>query len=140
MSFEVVRPYFKTRCENVGLVEHDDAFNLDNIPDSILDDSFHVAFNSFLGVKSNQNDQEVSVPVTVVFYKKGFRYPNEGVDSALIKAEALIKEVQSPTNRLGTTIKNVTTVDGNIEPISLANDNIIRVRIVFNVILVLGLT
>lgn len=140
MSFEVVRPYFKARCEAVNLVEHDDAFNVDNIPDTIIDDSFHVSFDTFNGIKSNQNDQEIAVPVSVVFFKKGFRYPSEGIDNALIKAEALIKEVQLPANRLGTVIKNISTLDGQIEPITLANDNIIRARISFNVILVLGLT
>lgn len=140
MSFEAIRPYFKARCEAVGLSEHDDSFNIDNIPDTIIDDSFHVSFDSFNGIKSNQNDQEISVPVSVVFYKKGFRYPSEGIDNALIKAEALIKEAQSTTNRLGTVIKNVTTSDGVVEPITLANDNIVRVKIVFNVTLVLFLT
>lgn len=140
MSFEAIRPYFKARCEAVGLSEHDDSFNIDNIPDTIIDDSFHISFDSFNGIKSNQNDQEISVPVSVVFYKKGFRYPSEGIDNALIKAEALIKEAQSTTNRLGTVIKNVTTSDGVVEPITLANDNIVRVKIVFNVTLVLFLT
>jgi hypothetical protein len=140
MSFDSVRLYFKARCEAVGLVEHDDAFNADNIPDTVIDGSYHVSFNSFNGIKSNQNDQELSVPVTVEFYVKGFRYPNEGVDSALILAEALIKEVQKPVNRLGQVLKNISTSDGVIEPITLANDNIIRVRIIFNVVMVLDLT
>lgn len=139
MSLEVVRPYFRARCEAVGLVEHESSFDIDNIPDTIIDDTFFISFNSFNGIKANQNDQEISIPVSIVFFKNGYRYSYEGIDNALVKVEALIKEVQKPVNRLGTVIKNVTTGSCLIEPISQTNDNTIRVNIIFNVIMILQL-
>lgn len=139
MSLDAIRPYFRARCEAVGLIEHENSFDINNIPDTIIDDTFHIQFNSFNGIKANQNDQELSIPVTIVFFKNGYRYSYEGIDNALIKAEALIKEVQKPANRLGTIIKNVTTGSCLIEPISQSNDSTIMVNLIFNVIMTLQL-
>lgn len=139
MSLEVVRPYFRARCEAVGMTEHESSFDVDNIPDTIIDDTFFIGFNSFNGTKANQNDQEISIPVTIIFFKNGYRYSHEGIDNALVKVEALIKEVQKPMNRLGTVIKNVTSGSCLIEPITQTNDNTIKVSMIFNVIMSLQL-
>ena len=139
MSLEAVRPYFRARCEAVGMSEHENSFDIDNVPDTIIDDTFFIQFNSFNGIKANQNDQEISIPVGIIFFKTGYRYSSDGIDNALLKVEALIKEVQKPTNRLGTVIKNVTTGSCLIEPISQSNDSTIRVNLVFNLIMTLQL-
>ena len=139
MSLDVIKPYFRLRCNSIGLVEHEDAFNIENIPDTLADGSYHISFLSFSGIKSNQNDQELLIPIEVVFFKKGYRYPSEGIDNALTLVESLIKEVQRPQYRLGTVIKNITTGNCDIEQQSLSNDNIVMVRIVFNLIMTLDL-
>lgn len=139
MSFDAIRPYFRARCVAIGLTEHENSFDIDNIPDTIIDDTFHIEFNSFNGIKANQNDQEISIPVNIIFFKSGYRYSYEGIDNGLLKAEALIKEVQKPINRLGTVIKNVTTGSCLIEPISQSNDNTVRINLGFNVIMTLQL-
>lgn len=133
MSLSLVRPYFKARCLAVGLTEHPDEFNIDNIPSTIIDKSFHVGLTSANGDKLNQNDQEISAPVEVVFYYKGFRDPSDGLDKAIAKSEELIKEAERPSNRLGACIKNVNLNSIVYEALSLGNDNVIRTRIVFNI-------
>jgi hypothetical protein len=139
MSLTLVRPYFKARCLAVGLTEHTDVFNFQNVPSSIVDYSFHVEFFSANGVKLNQHDQEITIPCNVSFYVKGYRNPAEGMDKAIAKCEALIKEVLAPANRLGQCLKNVTLGSVAFEPIAASNDNSIKVQISFNVFTSLAL-
>lgn len=138
MSLTALRPYYKARGEAVGLTYHNDAFNVDNIASNILDKSFAIGITSFSGIKLNQHDQEISAPVEIVLYVKGYRSVNEGLDKAILLTENLIKEVEAPANRLGTSIKNVTLSNCSIEPLA-TNDNVIFVKIVFNNIITLGL-
>lgn len=142
MSLTLIKPYFKARAKAVDLKELldvQDLFDIENIPSSLVDYGFVVLFSSASGRKLNQNTQEISVPVDVVFYVKGFRYPNEGFDKAVLKAEALIKETEAPTNRLGQCIKNVSLSQINFEQFSIDNDNLIRVRVSFESIIDLSL-
>lgn len=131
MSLTLVRPYFKARCLAVGLTEHTDVFNFQNIPSSISNYSFHVEFTSASGVKLNQHDQEITIPCNVSFYVKGYRNPAEGMDKAIAKCEALIVETLLPANRLGQCLKNVTLSSVTFEPLAGSNDNTIKVQIGF---------
>jgi hypothetical protein len=137
MSLTLVRSYFRARCVAKGLVEHPDAFNIDNIGSTIIDGSFHVGFFSANGLKLNQNDQEIEASVEVVFYTKGYRTPSDALDKAILKAEDLIKECEKPSNRIGSGIKNVFLNNIVFEPIADSNDNAIRTRISFSIITIL---
>lgn len=139
MSMTLVKPFFKARCLAVSLTEHPDGFAIDNIPSTLIDRSFHINFSSVTGRKLNQNDQEVEGSVEVVFYIKGYRNVSEGIDKAIEKAEALVKEVEKPANRLGSSLKLVTFQTMQLEPIDASNDNAIRARLVFNVLTILSL-
>lgn len=139
MSLTAVKPYFKLHCEAVGLRQHDDAFNSANVASSIIDKSYFLQVTNFNGRKLNQNDQEVEFPMTVVLFFKGYRSPSQAIDMALEKVEALIKEVQKPAYRLGTSLKNVSLTAVDIEPIDGTNDNAVKVSVNFNVILTIEL-
>lgn len=139
MSLSLIRPYFKARCEAVGLRSVGDAFNVDEVAASIIDMGFHVGFFNSTGIKLNQNDQEIESSVEVTFYLKGFRNPQDGFDKAVVKVEQLIREVEKPENRLGSCLKNVSLDSINIEPYSGDNDNLIKVRTAFDVVTSLNL-
>jgi hypothetical protein len=131
MSLTAIRSYYKARGEAVGLTYHDDAFNIENISSSVIDKAFGFLIAGFSGVKLNQHDQEILVPIEIVFYVKGYRTSTDGLDSALLYAENLIKEVEAPSKRLGQSIKNITLGSCTIEPME-SNDNLVRARISFN--------
>lgn len=131
MSMTLVRSYFRSRCLAVGLKEHTDAFNDENIPSTYLDNSFHVLLNDFSGVKLNQSTQEINCDVTVSFWVKGFRNPTAGLDSAVSKSETLLKEVLKNSNRLGQCLKNVVFNNVSYEALSDDNDNAIKVTMSF---------
>lgn len=137
MSFESVRPYFAARCTAVGLKEHKDAFNDENIPSTYLDGSFHVLLNGFDGIKLNQNDQESRCKVAVSFWLKGFRTPSEGLDRAVAKSELLLKETLKNSNRLGQCIKNVVFNDVSYSALSDDNDNAIKVTMNFTAFVII---
>jgi hypothetical protein len=123
----LVKSYFKARCEAVGLSEHSDGFNEENIAASTIDNTFHVLLGQFSGRKLNQSDQEIDCPVVVSFWVKGFRDPAEGIDRAVQLGEDLLKETLKNSNRLGQCLKNVTFSSMNVEPLSTDNDNAIKV-------------
>ena len=139
MSLTAVKPYFKSRCSAVGLSLHPEPFDTNDIPSSILDKSFQVGFTDGSGTKLNQNDQEIDIPVRVIFYVKGYRNIDDGQDRAIEKLEQLIKEIEKPENRLGGLLKNVVLSGFLIEPISNDNDNAIRTILNFTVKTILAL-
>lgn len=138
MSLTAIRPYFKARGEAVGLKYNSDVFNNENIPSNILDKSFGVSFNNVRGQKLNQQDQEMSVAVEITLFIKGYRSIVDGLDRAVLLSENLVKEVEKPSNRLGTSIKNVSLSSIDFSPVE-SNDNIVTAKILFNVFLSIGL-
>jgi len=139
MSFALVRPYFRARCKVVGLTEHVDAFNNDNIPSTIIDKAFHLGAPGGSSRKLNQNDHEFDIDFEFSVYFKGYRNPSEGLDRAIETIETLVKEIEKPSNRLGTCLKNVVTQSINFESLADSNDNAIRARISCNIVTSLSL-
>ena len=133
MSLTLIKPYFKVRCEAVGLKPVGDAFDNENIATTVINYGYNIEFFSASGVSINQNTQDISVPVDVVFFVKGFRSPQDGFDKAIVKVEQLIKEVEAPANRLGSCLKNVKLNQISIEPFSDSNDNLVKVKTSFDV-------
>lgn len=138
MSLLDIRPYFKSRCEAVGLKQHMDVFNLDNIPSTFIDYSYHISVPKFDGIKLNQNDQEIQSNIIVSFFIKGHRSVTDAIDKSISKTNDLIVEVEKPQNRLGVNLKNVTLVSVNYDPVGSTNDNIIKTSIEFRVYLTIG--
>lgn len=137
MSLAYVRYYFRQRCLAVGLKEHSDAFNEENVPSTYLDQAFHVTLDRFSGIKLNQNDQEMKCTVKTTFWIKGFKKPTDGLDRAVSKSDLLIKEILKPSNRLSQNIKNIVIGDVVYEALSDDNDNAIKVVIDFSAIVIL---
>lgn len=134
MSMTLVRKYFVDRCKALSLTEHKEPFTDDNIPMTLTSKAFQVTLGEFVGVKPiNNRDQEMTCPVTVNIYVKGFSNPTDGVDLAIANAEKLMKECLSAKNRLGTCVKNVILNSVLPEALSSTNDNVIRVKLGFSV-------
>jgi hypothetical protein len=127
MSITLVRSYFVDRCKTVGLTEHRDAFNDENVALSLLNEKFFVRLNTFNGIKLNQTDQEINCDVEVVFWLKGGIDPVSGLDKAVIKAENLLKEALKHSNRLGQCIKNVVFNSVSFDRLAESNDNTVKV-------------
>ena len=141
MSFATIRPYFQDRMAVVDteLKEWDDAFNVNNIPSSILDKSWHIEYSTFsYNTGGAHTCLSFECPVTLSVFFKGYRNPLEAVDMALIFADAILKECTKPVQRLNQpNIKNVLPNNVSIKELSDSNDNaaILEVQFLCEVII-----
>lgn len=139
MSWSVVLPLFKTTMNALGYTEHTDAFNFENIAASRLDKGYHLSVGSIAGVGQNQSDIETNIPVTVRFFKKGFRDPAGARDSAITLAETIVTTLLAPAKRVGTSgIKNILFNSATPDPLAESNDNTILMTLEFTVFVILG--
>lgn len=133
MSLSEVRPYFRARMNYLGYTEWADAFNFENIPESILDKSYHIDANQIRVISFNQADLSIDHSVTLRLFLKGFRTPKDALDSAMIRLDAIYQEVLKPGNRLTGTggLRNVLLDSTDLQPLSRSNDNAVMVEMNF---------
>jgi hypothetical protein len=134
MSLELVRPYFRTRVSALSYTEWTDGFGIDNIPETILDKSFHITHGT-VGPRSRSGQDIVySVPITVNVFFKGYREVTEAIDLGMAGAEAIVNACIKQANYVAP-IKLVEFVGFTVEPYEeIENDNIVKTEINFNVI------
>lgn len=135
MSLNLVRPYFRARLNALGYKEWSDGFNFDNIPENIIDKSYHLDANQITNTQLNHNDLEVSHTVVTRVWFKGFKTVKEALDRTMERIDDIMVEVLKPTNRVTGTggLRNVTLDNVVIEPLADSNDNTIRVSLTWDV-------
>lgn len=134
MSLSAVRPYFRARFVALGYREWSDGFNFENIPESIIDKSFHLDANTLSNVAMGQTDLEIEHRVVTRCWFKGFRTPKEALDRTMERVEDIIVEVLNPANRLtgSTGLRNVELSEVTVSPIAESNDNTIQVSLAWD--------
>lgn len=132
-----VRPLFRTRLRALGLTEWTDAFATDNIPSTILNNSFHLdtSAGSRRGAY-DQNHQECEQELTVRVFLKGYRYPADAVDDALEWLDDILEDVLDPAVRAGAAIKNIYANNWEINPLAESNDNAVVLEIRFSCLII----
>lgn len=134
MVWSEARKYFDSALSLLGLVEWQDGFNWENIPDAILDRAYHITLGTITGTKRNQLAQECSQPVTVRLWFKGYGHPQEAVDEAIKVCESVFNEVTKPERRLNNdNIKNVEFESVSFTPYNISNDNVVLAEMEFSV-------
>lgn len=140
MSFASLRPYFidRMRAVDPDLREWFDAFNIENIPSSILDKSWHLAFQPMTYSGTAHLCLEFNSPVRLSVCLKGYREPQEAVDRAHLFADAIIKECCKPINRLTQPhIKNVLPNLVDVRALTQDNDNVCVLELSFDCIVII---
>ena len=141
MSFENLKPYFQNRMI-VAIPESnewEDAFNIENIPSSILDKSWHIEFGPFVYVGTAHTCLSFDCPVRLSIFLKGYRNPKEAIDNALVYANTVITEVCKPLNRLNqATIKNILPNTVDVRELNQSNDNAVVLELSFDCKVILG--
>lgn len=135
MSFSEIKTYFRARLATVDadLKEWPDGFNSDNVPDSILDSAYFIDLSApMLGNGQNMQLLRYECPVLIRCWFRGFSYPGEAIDTALVKGEAIIKESLKHINRLNQPgIKNVISNSLQVLPVDSTNDNTVKLELSF---------
>jgi len=135
LSISQVRTYFNDRVQEVdaNLKAWDDAFNIDNVPESLIDTYYHVQYDNIATSTNNDISFEDSVSVVVTLWKKGFRDPISAYDELNDQALCIRLNCLQPSKINATdNIKQVESVSVISEPIEGSNDNIIRISLAFN--------
>jgi hypothetical protein len=131
-GFTEVRSYFRSNLTALGFKEWTDAFNVDNIPSTLIDKMFHIETPS--GSRQDVYDmqtQDAEMDVVIRIVRKGYRNPASAVDTIISDLDTVLTRVLAPTRRIGDNIKNVVYSSHKIEPISDTNDNAVMLEINF---------
>ena len=132
MSLADIRPYFRTHMDALSFKEHKDAFNYANIPNTILNRSYHIETptGGRRGGYTNQS-QPIEHDCVIRVFFKGYRYPAAAIDEAMAAYSDILDEVLETNNRLNAGIKNIYLNDVNIQPYDASNDNLVLLEITF---------
>lgn len=127
-----VKPYARTVLTGLGYKEHRDPFNKANIPANLIEKAFHLDQEAAQGVKNNQDNLEMNVPLRINLHKKGFRRVNDKFQEALADAETVRDAMLAPQTRLTQPyIKNVKLQSMEVTPLSESNDHAMLISFVF---------
>lgn len=135
MKLSKIRDYLDSRINalNLGLTKWDDGFNADNIPSSIINKSYHVAY-SFPSVEQNQATQNYITDIEIKFFFKAFRSVSDQIDDSydlvntIAKNLTSIEEIESYRSTDDFPIQ-VITVNSIINEQLFNNDNAIIVTL-----------
>jgi hypothetical protein len=140
MALTAVRPYFRNLLNDLNYREWEDGFNVDNIPNTVLNRSYYVGPPSVSRRRQDQGDLEVDVLVQIEVIFKGYRNPRTGIDNAVEACQEILLQACNARNRLTAAIKDVQFQNMALEPLNAANDNHIRMRLDFMCIVIVPTT
>lgn len=134
MSVVEVRTYFRNAMDGLGHIEWQDGFNFSNIPDNILDRSYHITSGRISGDIIAHRPMKLSSEVALRLFVKGYSGPQAAIDQALAYGEDILCEVLATENRAGTVIININFVDMAVNPVADSNDNDVVLEMNFTAI------
>ncbi len=128
---------FQTQMDGLGYSEWQDAFNIENIPSTILDTSYHIDLSTGEAAVINSSAlQEIGTVVLRVF-RKGFRDTVAMRDEMLAEKDTIICDILAPAVRLQSGIKNIVYNSFALQPLSDSNDNSAILELNFSVVVYL---
>ena len=117
-----------------NLKEWKDAFNLANIPSSVIDRTYHIYIPSISISAQNDTLKNHNINVQLNYFRKGFRNTRTVQLEALDEAFCLIQAIINPLkwNDPETMIYKVNCDQVSQSPIDDSNDNLMRIQMDFS--------
>lgn len=142
MSYTLCKSYFRARVAELPngtfAKEWVDTFNIDNVPETLIDGAWHLGSPDATSSQRNQVDLVQRQPIRFQAFFKGFREVERGFERAEAAAKLLIQKVVDPT--IATTqeneLKNVEFRTKSIVRQSETSDNLVLLTLDFDVLLV----
>jgi len=131
MSLTAVLPLFRSRLDALGYKEWDDVFNIENIPSTILNNSYHLEVSPVSGAGISHRVQNASMSVTLRVFLKGYRDIKTARDEAILSADGILCDIVASGTRLGTSVKNIIFDGYSLLPLDDSNDNAIIIEMNF---------
>jgi len=125
-----IRTYIKDRISEVdpSLKEWTDVFNMENIPETIIDNAYHIKIGS-MDIRRDDGVLNSEVDIEINLFKKGYRSPQDAHDE-LFDSSVLINLCLSDISKYNSTYVR----DYNpeiIEPFFFStNDNLIIIKVI----------
>ncbi len=134
-----IRGYFRTHMNALGYREWTDGFNFENIPATILHDSYHIETRAGARVGSyDQGSQDMLQDCTVRLFLNGFRNAASAIDDAMVNYDAILTRVLAPGYRLAGNLHNVYLQTMAIKPIDDSNDNSVILELNFTCLIMIA--
>lgn len=138
MALVDVRTYFKTKLNGLGFTQWTDAFDFNNIPNTVLDKNYFLETKTFSRISQNQVDLNLKCDVNVIVFLKGYRNLDTAYMESLNKALLIIKELTKISNaKVQTNIKNVNIESFDISPVDQSSDNLFMINMSFAALLLI---
>lgn len=132
-----VLDYARERMVSLGYIEHEDAFNFENIPRTLLDTAFHLELGTVSNANEAHDNVELSVPFAVRAFKRSFLLTKEGRDSAVVNADTIIDDFITSINKLNDdVVYNIIFDSLNLLQLNDSNDNSIIIQLDFTALVV----
>lgn len=137
MSLSQARQYLVDRIQEISpdRVEHIDPFNNENIPDNLLDTSFHISIQPTSSLAANDIVvQDQMTTVVTIFTRANRSDLNTKFDALLDEAQCIKLNVVNQ-NKVAKTdnIESIEPVSILPEAIDVTNDNTFKMSIQFNI-------
>ena len=132
MSLSSVRSYFRTVMDGLGYEEWTDGFNVENIPQTIKDRTYHLETGFIDSGPANQLTHQFDYSITVRAFFKGYNEPAAAIDLAILASEGILAVALDPANRLGLSIKDISPGSIQVQPRDFTNDNDVVLIMEFN--------
>lgn len=132
--FTAVRPFFRSRLESIGLVEHEDSVDFENIGSTILDKSFQLDTQNATGEAAVNVAHPFDYGLTLrVFLRGQGRTNSKTFDEADQLVDRVLQVILDPAARLGQTIKDIIPNSVAKTALSGSNDNDLVVEFQFTI-------
>lgn len=130
MSLASVLPYVQEKLEVLGYLEHDDEFDLENIPSTKIDKAYSIQLGEFSASSASQLDYEWSVPMNLYVFLNGYARPNDAMLDAINKATAIMDELFEIDERYSQTgIRNIKPQSLDFKKYADDADHIIVIKV-----------
>lgn len=128
MTLNASEKYIEEVAKRTGLKRWEDP-SRENIPATKLDESYHLEFGSYVADTMTHCQVGLRQDVTLTFWKRGYKDPEEGRRQAMAIAEKFVVDVLKYKNYIGNDVKSV--ILNSITPTVLRsdNDNVTQVEI-----------
>lgn len=125
-----VLEYYRTKLNALGLKEHDDVFDITNIPENTSDKTYALEWLPTAGVDQNLVNLTIDQSIVLRVFVEGFKNPRLTRDTAISRADSYMKSLLDHYNNNATSVKNMTLNSFNITPISTTNNKDMLIELV----------
>lgn len=139
MILSQVRTTIRDRMIGLGYEEWT-GFSDENVPETILDKTFHVSVSGGTGANLAMHVLRLPNDVKVTLWRKGFNNPVEAQDAALGSIQEMLCDLLNPATRSTPSYRRIDLSSYELEPIAGDNESVCKAIVNLTVETILEVT